>query len=173
MLPRQNQCDSGVLVASMASTWSTVEVATCDELIYPGELPVGLSKLLSRGPPFTFSRPLAARCRASTYVPPFQVPRGPPAMSPVCSVMSCHPGEPPWGQHAQSWGPHSRSAATYSPVSSFPTCKCWAQSCCCRWRRGRPSRWASQSSACCRPPPRSSPHSLWKAHSPPTSSLTC
>jgi hypothetical protein len=34
----------------MASTWALGWDSTCDEVVYPGELPVGLSTLLSRGP---------------------------------------------------------------------------------------------------------------------------
>jgi hypothetical protein len=70
------------------------------EAVYPGELPIGLNTLLSLGPPFTFSRPLAARCRVSTYVPPYRPTRVPSRRSSVQCGRGCHPGELPWGSHA-------------------------------------------------------------------------
>jgi hypothetical protein len=159
MPPRQNQCDSSVLASSMTSTWSTVKAATCDEVVYHSELPVGLSTLQSRGP-----RSLSA----IHWRPGIKPPR-------ICSLNRSHAGPQQWVQCAvwwaaiplnhrgastlQPWSPHPLSATTYGPVLSSPSCTCWAQSCCCRWQRGRPSWWANQSSARCRPPHRSSPRS--------------
>jgi hypothetical protein len=45
ILPRHDH-----LVASMVSTWVTVEVATCNVVVCPSELPMGLSMLLLHGP---------------------------------------------------------------------------------------------------------------------------
>jgi hypothetical protein len=39
-----------MLAALMASMWVPVEVAMCNEVVCPDELPMGLSKLQSRGP---------------------------------------------------------------------------------------------------------------------------
>jgi hypothetical protein len=99
--PRHNQCVTGVLVASMASTLVPDEVAACDEVVYLGELPVGLSTLLSHGP-----RSLSAAHWLPGVEPLFMctlpVLRGSPAKGPVCSEVSCHPGEPPWGSASSS-----------------------------------------------------------------------
>ncbi len=65
-----------------------------------------------------------------------------------------------------SWGPPFTFGYNLRPGLSFPMCTCWAQSCYCRRWRGRPSRWASQSSARCLPPSRSSPRSPWQTLRP-------
>ncbi len=83
-----------------------------------------------------------------------------------------HPGELPWGSasssHRASIPFRLPNIALYRVLS---TCTCQAQSCCCRRWRGQPSWWAGQSSAHCRPPPRSSPPRA--AISSPTSRLLC
>jgi hypothetical protein len=80
----QNQYGSGVLAASMASTWVTVEVATCDEVVYPGELPVGLSTLLIHGRHSLWAWHWQPVSSLHVRAPPL-VPCGPPAKGPVCS----------------------------------------------------------------------------------------
>jgi hypothetical protein len=96
-----------------------VEVVTCDEGFYPGELPVGLSTLLSYGPPF---RPPIGGLVLSLHLhAPPPVPRWPPAEGPACSKSNFHPGEPPWGSARCSRGAliHFWLYTTYSPVLSF------------------------------------------------------
>jgi hypothetical protein len=91
-------------------------------------------------PPFTFGRPLPARCWAPKYVLLFQ-PRGPPATGPItCRQESCHPGGPPWGQLVSGVRPPSTFGRILRPGSSSPTCTCRTRSCWCRWWRGR-SPW--------------------------------
>ncbi len=73
----------------MTSTWATVEVEKCDEVICPGELPVGLSTLLWHGP-----HSLLAAHWWPSVKPPHTCspssPMWPPAKGPVCCEMSCH-----------------------------------------------------------------------------------
>jgi hypothetical protein len=76
---------------------------------------------------------------------PLPVPRGPPAKGPVCNKENCQPGEPPWGLARSSceapvhFRPHF--TARFWVLSM---CTRWAQGCCCRWWRGRPSWWTIQ-----------------------------
>jgi hypothetical protein len=129
ILPCYNQYGSGVLTASMASTWVTLEVATCNEVVCPGELPVGLSSLLSHGP-----RSLSAAHWRLGVEPPHMCSPSSPTRTPS------RRSSLQWGRAAilvnrhgactlQSWGPHSLLAV--GPVSSLPSCMCWAQCCCC------------------------------------------
>jgi hypothetical protein len=74
--PRQNQYESGVL----AARGLMAEVATCDEVIYPGELPVGLSTLLHS--PHSL---LASHWR--------------PGVGPPCT---CSPSSPTWAPSKRS-----------------------------------------------------------------------
>jgi hypothetical protein len=79
----------------------TSEVATRDEVIYPGELPVGLSTLLSYGP-HSLS---ATHCWPGVeppYVLPFQSHAGPQQKVHRAVKEICHPGQPPWGYMLQS-----------------------------------------------------------------------
>jgi hypothetical protein len=116
--PRQTSM-VGVLAASMASTWVLGVGSTCNEVIYPGELPVGLSTLLSYGP-----RSLSAahwwpgvepprRCSPSS---PTQAPSKGSSVLPWIVLLSR------WTamglSSLQSWGPNSLSAVLYGPVSS-------------------------------------------------------
>jgi hypothetical protein len=109
-----------VLAALMASTWAHGWSSTCHEVIYLGELPVGLSTLLSRG----------LRSPSAAHRPPgVEPPR-------TCHLSQSHVGPQRRVQRAssevvllsrwtavglstlQSWGPHSLSAVLYGPVSS-------------------------------------------------------
>jgi hypothetical protein len=73
---------------------------TCNEVDYPGELPVGLSTLLSRGPhslSATHWRPgVESPCTCSPHCPT----RTPSRRPSVQCGKSCHLGGPLWGSHA-------------------------------------------------------------------------
>jgi hypothetical protein len=77
-----------------------IEVATCSEVIYHGELPM-LSTLPSLGP-----RSLSAAhwqpVLSLQVCAPLPVPYGPPAKGPVRNKENCHPGEPPRGSARSS-----------------------------------------------------------------------
>ncbi len=89
---------------------------------------------------------------------PLPVPRMPPAEEPACSVRWLPSRWTAVGLSTLlSWGPHSLLAEIYSPVLSSPHLHMPDPG---RWR-GQPFWWATQSSACCHPPPRSSPRGLW------------
>jgi hypothetical protein len=72
----------------------------CNEVIYPSELPVGLSTLLSRGPhsrSATHQRPgVESPCTCSPHSPTW----APSLRSSVQRGKSCHPSGLPWGSHA-------------------------------------------------------------------------
>ncbi len=121
--------------------------------------------------PIHFRPPIGRPVSSLHICAPLLGPTQPPAVGPVCSELSCHPSEPPWGSaHSSCEAPiHFRLQLTGRFRASPRACT-GPKSCCFRSWRGRPSRRASQSSAHCRPPPRSSPHSPWQSHPPPTSS---
>jgi hypothetical protein len=74
----------------------------------------------------------------------------------------CHPDELLWGSARSSCvAPIHFQLATMARFRVLSTCTCRAQGCCCRRRRCLPFWWASQGSAHCHPPPRSSPHDPW------------
>jgi hypothetical protein len=111
--------------------------------------------------PFTFSHPLGPVLSLHVHVP-LPVPYRPPAKGPVCSGRDLPSRWTAVGHSTlQSWVPHSLSTAIYGPFRVLSTCICRAQGCCFRRWRGRPFWWASQCSACCHPPPRSSPCGPW------------
>ncbi len=72
---------------------------TCNEGVCPGELPMGLSTLLLRGPHSLWAtnwRPgVESPCTCSPHSPT----RAPSQRSSVQRGKSCHPGEPPCGSH--------------------------------------------------------------------------
>jgi hypothetical protein len=146
----------------------TVEAATCNEDICPGELPMGLSTLLSRGP-----RSLSAAPVLSLHVrAPLPVPRGPPITAPI-SVQSRERPSRRGAQHVPVVRPPSTFGRILWPGFEFSP----------RARAGsevavvddegvglpgelfRPSR--------CRPPPRSSPRGPWSLFLRPHPDLTC
>jgi hypothetical protein len=61
-----------------------VEVATYNEVIYPGELPLGLSTLLSVAP-IHFWPPIDGLVLSLRVLAPLPVQRGPQAEGPACS----------------------------------------------------------------------------------------
>ncbi len=124
--------------------------------------------------PIHFQPPIGGPVSSLQVRAPLPGPMWPPAADPVCSELSCHPSEPPWGSaHSSCEAPiHFRPQLT-ARFRASPRAHTGPKCCCFRSWRGRPSRWASQSSARCRPPPRSSPRSPWQSHPPPASSLTC
>ncbi len=94
-------------------------------------------------PLFTFGRPLAARCWASTYVLPLPVPHRPPVKGPACHEVVLCPGEPSWGSARSS----REAPIHFQPYYTgrfrvLSTCKCWAEGCCCKRWRVRPSWYA-------------------------------
>jgi hypothetical protein len=113
----------------MASTCVPVEVAMCNKVVCPGELPVGLSTLLLHGP-----------CSLS-------VAHWRPHVRPLCTCSPSSPTRAPSQRSSMQWG---RVA-----ILRLPMCMCLAQGCCCKRWRGWSSRLVKQSSARCHPPPRS------------------
>ncbi len=108
-----------VLAASMASTWVLGWGSMCNEVIYPDELPVGLSTLLSRGPRSLSDahwRPGVEPPRTCTPSSPTQVPSEGSSVLPWIVLLSR------WTavglRTLQSWGPHSLSAVLHGPVLS-------------------------------------------------------
>jgi hypothetical protein len=124
----------------MASTWALGWSSTCNEVIYPGELPVGLSTLLSRCP-HSLS---AAHWRSGVEPPrmcsPFQSHVGPQRRVQRAIKYFSFPGELPWGSpHSSHEAPiHFRPYCT-ARFRVLSTCTCWAQGCCCKRWRVRPS----------------------------------
>jgi hypothetical protein len=144
----------------MASTWR-VEAATCNEDIYPGELPVGLSRHLSRGP-----RSLsAAHCRPGVEPPrtcSSSKSRGPPAIGPISVQSRELPSRwtavgptRPRREAPIHFRPHSAAWFEFSP----------------RARAGPEAAVVDDEGvslpgelirpSCCHPPPRSSPRCPW------------
>jgi hypothetical protein len=117
-----------------------VEVATCDEVVCPGELPMGLSLLLLCGP-IHFWLPIGDPVSSLHIGAPLPGPTWPPAVGPVCSELSCHPSEPPRGSARSSRG---------APIHFRPQLMAWFRAsprtcagpkCCCfRSSRGLPPR---------------------------------
>jgi hypothetical protein len=94
--PPQNQYDSEGWRPWWRPHGLTVEVATCDEIIPPGELPMGLSTLLSRVPRYlsaTHWWPSDERSHRS----PLPVPHGPQQKVQCAVKENCQPCELPWG----------------------------------------------------------------------------
>ncbi len=129
--------------------------------------------------PIRFRLPIGSLVLSLHICDPLPVPRWSLAKGPACSGIDLPSQWTALGlSMLQPWGPHSLSAAIYGP------CTCWAQGCCFRRCRGQSFWWASQCSAHCRPPPRSSARSLWPLSPcpcpdcnvpgpPPTSCCTC
>jgi hypothetical protein len=78
-----------------------VEAVTCNEVIYPGELPMGLSTHPSHGPrslSSTHCQPgVEPPCMCSSSSPTWA-----PSKGPVCNKENCHPGELLWGSVCSS-----------------------------------------------------------------------
>ncbi len=92
-------------------------------------------------PPFTFGRPLPARCWAPTYVLLFKAMWAPSNRTNQRAVKrAAIPVDCRGASMSQAWGPHPLLAAFCGPVRVFSMCTCRTQSCCCRWWRGR-SPW--------------------------------
>jgi hypothetical protein len=100
LLPCQNQCDSGVLAALMASTWRLRQQCAMKSSI-PVNYPWGSARSC-RVAPVHFRPPIASPVLSLHVRAPLPVPRGPPAKGPVCNKEVCHPGEPPWGSARSS-----------------------------------------------------------------------
>ncbi len=90
----------------MASTCVPVEVAMCDEVICPGELPVGLSTLLSHGP-----------CSLSAA-------HWRPHVRPLCTCSPSSPTQAPSRRFSMQWGrvaiPVNWRGAQHTPVVGPP-----------------------------------------------------
>ncbi len=130
--PRHNQYDHGVLAASMASTWVTVEVALGNEVVCPGELPVGLSTLLSVVP-VHFRLPIGGLVSSLHVHAPLPGPTRPPAVGPVCSELSFHPSEPLCGSACSCHEApiHFRQQPT-ARFRASPCARAGPKSCCFR-----------------------------------------
>jgi hypothetical protein len=158
--PRNNQNNPGVLVASMVSTWVPVEVATCNEVVCPGELPVGLSVLLSRGPRSLLAA-LAARCRASTYVHPSSPTQAPSNRSSVQWDRAALPVNSRGAQHAPVVRPPSTFSRNLPPGFGPPHVQLLGPKLLLYKMKGSAFQVSCACSARCRPPPRSSLRSPW------------
>ncbi len=127
----------------------------------PANYPWG-SASSSRMPPVNFWPPLSVPVLSLHVCAHLPVPCGPPAKGPACSGRDLPSQWTAVGLSTlQLGGPHSLLAAIYSLVWVLSTSTFRAQGCCFRKWRGRPFWWASQCSACFRPPPRFSPHGPW------------
>jgi hypothetical protein len=104
---------------------------TCNERIYLGELPVGLSTLLSCGYHSLCGHPIGGPALSLHVGAPLPAPRGPLAEGP-----ECHPCEPPKGSAcSRHVGPCHFWPQIMAWFRVLSTCMCWAQGCCCkRWR---------------------------------------
>jgi hypothetical protein len=136
-----------------------VEAAMSNEDIYPGELPMGLSTLLSRGPrslSASHCRPGCLRVRA-----PLPVPRGPQqhdqhAVKRAAILVNCH-----GAQHVPVVRPPFTFGRILRPSFEFSS-----------RAHARPKAAVVDDEGvglpgelfrptCCRPPPRSSPRGPW------------
>ncbi len=99
-------------------------------------------------PPFTFGRPLPARCWAPTYMLPLQA-----TWAPSNRTINVQLRELPSRSRWTAVGPARprREAPIHlrpilQPGSNSLTCTCRTRSCCCRWWRGRPP-WRTKQAA--------------------------
>jgi hypothetical protein len=118
MPPCQNQDYSGMLKTRWRPHGPLVEVSTCDEVIYSGQLPMGLAR----------------SCRVATahFRPPcVEPPRMCSPSSPTqahqqkvqCAVKEIwHPGEPPWGSARSSLRPPFTFGRNLRPSFEFSPC---------------------------------------------------
>jgi hypothetical protein len=86
-----------------------------------------------------------------------------PHLSPTCSLQKI--------LSKQVLSPPFTFGCNLRPGFASPCARAGPKNCCFRNWRGRPSRWASQSSAPCRPPPGSLPRSPQQSYSLPTPQL--
>ncbi len=101
-----------------------IEVVTCDEVISPGELPEGLSMLLSCGPRSLSATHWQPLLSLHIYAP-LPVPYGPPAKGSACIKRDLSSWWTTMGLSTLlSWGPHSLLAVNYGPVLSFSPYAC-------------------------------------------------
>jgi hypothetical protein len=105
--PRQHQ----LILVCWRPLWGPLKppvgVTTCNEVIYPSVLPVGLSTFLLHGP-CHFRPPNGGPVLSLHIHDPLPVPRGPSAEDPACSERDL----PSWWTAVglsmlKSWGPHS------------------------------------------------------------------
>ncbi len=132
MPPRQNQYDSGLLAASMASTWRLRQQHAVKTSI-PVNCPWGSARSC-RVAPVHSRLPIAGPVLSLHTRAPLPSHVGPQQQDPpACSQESCHPSEPPWGSARSSCESpiHFRLhfAARFRVLSM---CMCRARSCCCR-----------------------------------------
>jgi hypothetical protein len=96
-----------------------VEAATCNEDIYPGELPWG-SACTCRVAPVHFRLPIAGPVLSPHVHAPLPSHVGPQQQDQsACSQESCHPGGPLWGQHVPGVRPPSTFGRILRPGYKF------------------------------------------------------
>ncbi len=79
---------------------------TRNEVVYPGELPVGLYTLLSRGPRSLLVAHRRPGVESPRTCPPHWPTQAPSRGSSVQRGRGCPPGGTPWGSHATvAWAP--------------------------------------------------------------------
>jgi hypothetical protein len=158
MPPRQNQYDSG----GLDGVHMAVEAATCNEDIYPGELPMGLSTLLLRGP-HSLS---AAHCRPGVEPPhkcsPSSTTWAPSNMTDQRAIKrAAIPVNRRGAQHVPVVRPPFTFGRILQPSFEFsPRAGAWPEAAVVDDEGvGLPGELFRPT--CCRPPPRSSPRGPW------------
>jgi hypothetical protein len=77
-----------------------------NEVVYPGELPVGLNKLLSCGPRSLLVAHRRPGVESPHTCPPHRPTQAPSRGSSMQRGRGCPPDGPPWGSHAPvAWAP--------------------------------------------------------------------
>jgi hypothetical protein len=131
--PRQNQYryDSGMLAASMASTWRLRQQRAMKSSI-PMNYPWGSARTCHVAP-VHFQPPIAGPVLSPHVCAPLPSHVGPQQQDQsACSQESCHPGGPQWGQCVPGMRPPSTFGRILRPVRVLSTCMCRTRSCCCR-----------------------------------------